>query len=69
MLPIPSVPRPIVIPLALNFATSHIPEDNLQLLIGLCDIPPLIFFKISMSLSDISTAIFSVLQFMSVSNG
>ena len=53
MLPIPSVPRPTFIPFSLNFTTLHIPDDNLQLLIGLCDIPPFACFKISISLSDI----------------
>ena len=52
VLPIPSVPKPTLIPFFLNFPTLHIPDDNLQLLIGLCDIPPFIFFSISKSESD-----------------
>ena len=36
----------IVIPLFfLNLVTSHTPEDNLQLLIGLCAIPVFLFFQ------------------------
>ena len=53
VLPIPSVPIPTFIPFFLSLVTSHIPDDNLQLLIGLCEIPPLICFNISKSESDI----------------